>query len=395
MLPNSSFGGATTDAASILHRREPTEKDMLMKRKSSLIFTTLLLVLAGCSSPSETGEDMSSQKDDMAGAVTDMSSDQDMAAQTPDQGDSPDMTDDDMASPPEDMGPDGMDMPDAALDMEQEDMNVEPPTEPTRLRLATWNIFYLDTPEEADESGRVASDYERLAGYVDALGADVVALQEIHGVEGARTLFPEDAWEVQCEERNSRQNVCIALANDAGWNIERHPDVESLQAGNPNLRKGLDVTLSKPGYDSLRMLVVHMKADCYYGNELGGCATFFTQITALEEWIDARAEEDTPYMVIGDFNRFMTEDDEAWLEIDDAMPARADLSRSIAPGNTPCWNGMFSEFIDHIFLEPNNLPWLVDSAQLVFQETDFEAEYKKLSDHCPLWVDLDVPPAQQ
>lgn len=363
-------------------------------RINTYLVIALLVAISGCSSPSEDPADMSTTREDMPSSTADMQEEEDMAVT--DLGNMPDMAAPDMAEGAEDMSEVTQDMPDAAPDMEpvEEDMSFTPPTEPTRLRIATWNIFYLDTPEEAEQAPREPNDYERLSAYADALDADVIALQEIHGEAGARTLFPAEDWDIACEDRNSRQNVCVVVAKDAGWSIERHPDVEALQAGNPNLRKGLDFTLSKRGYESIRMLAVHMKADCYYGDELAGCATYFTQITALEEWIDARAEEETPYMVIGDFNRFMTDDDQAWIEIDDAMPARADLSRSIAAGNTPCWGGMFSEFIDHILLEPNNLPWLVDSAQLVFQETDFEAEYKKLSDHCPLWADLDVPPAQ-
>ena len=354
----------------------------------------LMMHALGCSPPanddadmtSPPREDMSATSDmgnvpaDMEDAVEDMSSVEVDADADADQGS------EDMATA-EDLG-----TPDMDVDMPL-DMAAPMPTEPTRLRLATWNIHYLDTPEEAERAPREQADYDRLKFYADMLAADVIALQEIHGVEGAHTVFSAVDWEVACEDRNSRQNVCLAIKKASGWHATRHPDVESLQANNPNLRRGLDITLEKPGYQPLRVLAVHMKADCYFGDTSGGCATFFQQLDALEAWVDARAEEDTPYVVVGDFNRFMTDDDQAWLELDDGMPARADLTRSIASGSTPCWGGMFSEFIDHIILEPESVPWLVDSAQLVFEETDFEANYEKLSDHCPLWADLDVPPA--
>lgn len=263
-----------------------------------------------------------------------------------------------------------------------------------RLRLATWNIYYLDLPGQGDRIQRTQEDYDRLKKYVTRLEADVVALQEVHGKEAVHTLFPEAQWEVVCEDRNSRQNVCIALKKGLPWSMTKNPDVTELQAGNPNLRNGLDITLNRTGYPSVRVLSVHMKADCFFGMNSGGCATFFTQIKAMETWIDARANANEPYIVMGDFNRFMTDDDEAWKEIDDSDPANADLTRSIAAGNTPCWNNMFSNFIDHIILDTTTVQWLKDSQQLVFDETDFDAFYEKLSDHCPLWADLEIPPNQ-
>ena len=54
---------------------------------------------------------------------------------------------------------------------------------------------------------------------------------------------------------------------------------------------------------------------------------------------------------------------------------------------------MFTEFIDHIVLDPASAGWMQGSDQLVYAETDFYAYYQPLSDHCPLWVDFEVPEA--
>lgn len=321
-------------------------------------------------------KDMTGQEQDMTSPVdmqqgADMRADQDMGGQ--DQG-QPDQ---------------GQDMA-AQDDMStQEDMS-QPQSGP--LRLATWNISYLDLPGQGDRYQRTADDYVLLSKYVARLDADIVALQEVRGVAAVNTIFPADAWEAICEDRSSSQNVCFALRKASGWSAQRQPDVTDLRAGNPNLRAGLDLILTHPDHTtSLRLLNVHLKADCYTGNTAAGCPSFFTQITALETWIDARAEANEAFAVVGDFNRFMTTDDAAWLELDDMMPAGAALTRAIATDNTPCWGGMFSNYIDHIILGTTTNAWLKASEQLVFDETDFDAYYQRLSDHCPIWADLDIP----
>lgn len=346
----------------------------------SLSLSFCLLALTGCPDSSETPKP---DPADQAPAV-DMRAAQDM---TP-----PDMRQDmgkdlsepvdmkDMA-PPKDMeqltddGPDASDMTESG---------------PQTLRFATWNILYLDAPGQGSRAPRTSEDYERLKGYVARLDADVIALQEIHGVDAVRAILPEAQWESWCEQRSSTQNVCMAVRKDAGWTVVKNPDVTELNIGG-NLRTGQDTTLTRQGYKSVRILNVHMKADCYFGDTSPGCTTFFSQIGTVEAWIDARATEQVPFVVMGDFNRFLTDDDKAWLELDDSEPANADLTKTTATDNTPCWGNMFANYIDYIILDPITASWLQESQQLVFDETDFNAFSEKLSDHCPLWADLKIP----
>ena len=288
----------------------------------------------------------------------------------------------------QDQGPDqGPDL-DRSSDMAASDMTA---TARGALRVATWNISYLDVPDRGDRYRRTPEDYALLRTYVERLSADLVALQEVRGVAAVHTIFPADRWEAVCEDRTSSQNVCFALRKASGWTMQRLPDVVELRAGNPSLRAGLDVLVTQRDRAPLRLLNVHLKADCYTGQSAAGCASFFAQIEALETWIDARALADEAFIVLGDLNRFLTADDPAWLELDDQQPAGADLTRAITSDATPCWGGMFSNYIDHIILGAKTTPWLKRAEQLVFQETDFQAYAQRLSDHCPIWADLDVP----
>lgn len=259
------------------------------------------------------------------------------------------------------------------------------------LRLATWNVSLLDEEGEGDNP-RTAADLALLASYVDQLAADVVALQEVRGVTGTETIFPAADWHAECELRNSAQNVCVVLREDSGWTMTRNADVVELNASDPNLRQGLDLTLTMPGREPLRILAVHLKFGCLAGETATDCGVLFDQFDVVEDWIDARVAAGEAHVVLGDFNRFLTADDSVWLDLDDGDPAGADLIRSIPQGTpTPCWSGVFTEFIDHIVLDPTSASWMQASDQLVYAETDFYAYYERLSDHCPLWVDLEVP----
>ena len=112
----------------------------------------------------------------------------------------------------------------------------------------------------------------------------------------------------------------------------------------------------------------------------------------VEDWADDRIAAGEAFAVLGDFNRFLTADDSVWLDLDDNDPKGADLTRSIPQGPPPpCWSDVFTEFVDHIVLDPTATSWMSTSDQLVYDETDFYPYAQQISDHCPLWADFDVP----
>jgi endonuclease/exonuclease/phosphatase family metal-dependent hydrolase len=271
----------------------------------------------------------------------------------------------------------------------------EPPPTPAAasLRLATWNVSRLDLPDQGDNP-RTAADLALMATYADRLAADVVALQEVRGVAGTQTLFPAPAWSAECENRNSGQNVCVVLREDSGWSMTRNADVTALNASDPNLRQGLDLTLSRPGQEPLRVLAIHLRFGCLSGDTNAACPGWVDQLAIVEDWIDARAAAGEAFVVLGDWNRFLTADDTAWAAIDDDDPAGASLTRSIPQGTpTPCWSAVFTEFLDHIVLGQSAATWMSASEQIAYDETDFDTYSVLLSDHCPIWADLEVPAA--
>jgi endonuclease/exonuclease/phosphatase family metal-dependent hydrolase len=221
------------------------------------------------------------------------------------------------------------------------------------------------------------------------LDADIVALQEVEGVEAAKRVFDPAEYNFFFSSRQDVMLTGFAVRNNL--NVIHNPDYSDLSLGS-GIRHGTDITVLING-ESIRMLSVHLKSRCW-GDPLtlntNACIKLKAQLTELEEWIDARAAEQIPFIVLGDFNRRMDiPNDTFWPEIDDGDPANADLSRVTEGLVSDCWAGEFPLYIDHIVLDRVASKWIVDGSFLQLVYTEDESLKEKLSDHCPILIILD------
>ncbi len=264
------------------------------------------------------------------------------------------------------------------------------PTSAEVLKLATWNIEHLRDGIGEGPNPRQKEDFERLARYAEILNADVIALQEIESLEAAARVFAPAKYQLFIEDR--KDVIRTGFAVRKGISAKQNPDYRALNVDG-GLRQGTDVTITVAGRD-IRLLSVHLRSGCW-GDPLDTrsafCDALRRQLPALEAWIDARAAEGVPFVVLGDFNRrFDLPGEEFWREIDDGKPLNADLYR-ITQGETQlCWDREFNLFIDHIVFDKQSTRWIrpYTFEQIVFQES--AAFKKKLSDHCPIAVVLEV-----
>lgn len=259
------------------------------------------------------------------------------------------------------------------------------------LKIATWNLNWLSfrQPGEhglpADVKARAPEDFDRLAIYARQLDADIVALQEVDGYGPASRLFPREAYALHFTHDHVIQRVGFAVRR--GLRFDVNPDVTELAEA--HLRSGADITLHLDGQD-LRILAVHLKTGCrnipMNRARSMACAQLRDQIAPLAAWITARQAEGIPFLVLGDFNRWMDGKDSFLAALDQAAP----LVRATEGRASPCWGK--EAFIDHILAGGQAAQWLVpDSLRvMVYQETGKDWQ-DRLSDHCPVSVRLAAP----
>jgi exonuclease III len=171
-----------------------------------------------------------------------------------------------------------------------------------------------------------------------------------------------------------------------------NPDFAELDIG--DVRRGADLTVML-GDQPVRLLSVHLKSFCHQNdldnvspNDNTDCGKLKRQIPILEGWIEDRAQEGVPVVVLGDFNRrFNIAGDDMWREIDDGDP---DLTKHTEGLMSTCLNSQFPDYIDHIVTDTQGTALVRPGsfAQLLFTTVDPGGQ-ADLSDHCPISVVFD------
>jgi len=256
-----------------------------------------------------------------------------------------------------------------------------------RLVIATWNIQELGDGIGSDRRVRGPDDYERLRRYADMLNADVIAIQEIENEAAAQRVFDPTRYEIVLEHaEGSSFNIRTGFALKRGLTFVHHPDYETI--GLKDLRDGTDIAISI-GSSSVRMLSVHLKAGCIQkslGSADAACSKLSRQIEPLKEWIDARRSENTPFVILGDFNRRLGQGG------DDFLMSLGDSLTPITGGKPQSCPGHAGKLhIDNMLLDRRAQElWDGKFDEIVFSPED-SAFLPGLSDHCPIRVALYFP----
>jgi endonuclease/exonuclease/phosphatase family metal-dependent hydrolase len=261
------------------------------------------------------------------------------------------------------------------------------------LKLATWNLEWLtlrpagDIALPPDVHPKEPDDLRRLQRYALALDADLVALQEADGPEAAMRVFPPESYALHFAAGGVVQRVGFAVRRDLRFTA--NPDFVGLELPGARLRTGADITLELPG-GKLRVLAVHLKQGCRQDRltdtNRPACPLLRAQLAALQGWIAQRRDEGVPFVLMGDFNRWMDGRDAFFAALQGAAP----LARATQLRSSPCWGG--GGFVDHIIAGGAARGWMqADTLRvLVYRETGEEWR-TRLSDHCPVSVRFRLP----
>lgn len=170
------------------------------------------------------------------------------------------------------------------------EVSAVPPKE--GLRVATWNVMFLDedVPDE-----RLAN----LASVIRNLDADIIAFQEVSNVASLRAILPV-GYEVAMAAEVGSQNLALAVREPleiqaaAGALFEGAPYDEAF----PDHRDPLRVYVATQSGVQLAVYVVHLKS-----RSGGRRDTDYQRIAGaslLAGWIRARGEQNV--ILLGDFN---------------------------------------------------------------------------------------------
>lgn len=258
------------------------------------------------------------------------------------------------------------------------------------IRIASWNIEWLNSDDDTGKVKRRQEDYDRLREYATILDADIIALQEIDDEAAVHRVFPQGRYNAHCSQRNNVQRTCIAYKDGLG--VVEEPDLATLNVSG-NVRHGTVIRIERTGSMLLRMMAVHLKSGCFTGDLVSpsgnNCPTLSNQVPILESWAESQT---VPFMIVGDWNRRMQRpNDDLWADLDDDQPVTVGLEIVDIGAPPKCWGGEFSEFIDHIVVDGDAASMIVPSSagQLVYNygHLDFKGV---LSDHCPIFVSINI-----
>ena len=261
------------------------------------------------------------------------------------------------------------------------------------LKLSTWNLEWLtllpagDPALPADVRPKQPAERAMLRHYADLLAADVVAFQEVDGAAAAEEVFPPERYALHLTADHVVQRVGFAVRR--GLAFTANPDLTTLDPPGSWLRSGADITLTWPG-GRLRLLAVHLKQGCRQekltDDARRACPLLRGQLAALQGWVASRQAEGVPFVLVGDFNRWMDGGDAFWP----ALQRTGGLVRATEGRSSPCWGG--GGFIDHIIAGGAARGWMRPETLrvLVYRETG-EDWRERLSDHCPVSVRFELP----
>ena len=271
------------------------------------------------------------------------------------------------------------------------------------LRVAAWNLEHLADTNGEGCVGRDDADYAALAQRIDALGADVIAFQEVENAIAAGRAFDSERWSVEVSGRASTGNgppcsgrpsarlghLATGIAVREGLEYTRNADVSALSAGSRYRRWGTDVTVTRGG-EALRILSVHLKSGCWgaaqddNASSQSSCATLREQMEAIVDWVQARREAGEAFVIAGDFNRRLAvPDDWAWTLLSEDSPGLS----LVTQGRISRCDARFPEYIDHLLYDTDAGVSMVLGT---FEEGNRAADHP---DHCAVLARIRaVPP---
>jgi len=271
------------------------------------------------------------------------------------------------------------------------------------LKLASWNLEHLADTDREGCRPRTHADYQLLKKYAEQLNADVVAVQEVENEQALARVFDPEKWSIEISGNPDRtppakcdktERVLITqrtgFAIKKGLRYTRNPDVIALDIdSNSRLRYGVDITIDAG--TPLRLLSIHLKSGCPAapaGSKDEDCVMLFRQQKVLKDWVSERARDEIPFVIMGDFNRRLQNEEDFWTGLDDPTHPARDLSLPVKRDTESRCRKEFKQFIDYIVFNTESFAMAKPDSFRVLRFDGEESTFP--SDHCPISIELEV-----
>ena len=269
------------------------------------------------------------------------------------------------------------------------------------MSITSWNIVCLrETPEPAfcnsdrfgDNYVRSAEQVEALRQHAQAIGTDILFLQEIENLAAVQGLLP--GWEVTTVG-TAGQNQAVAVSPDSKASVRGVSVFLDLGLSSDTLRPGLAAVIDYAGA-SVHVLAVHLKSGCQRDqleSNDSDCRTLRQQLDVVVDWVDARESRGQPYLLVGDFNRQLENDDPFMLALSQA--ASQPLYRTTVGARPTCWDHLqgapsYRTFIDHHIASASVVAaWGLPTLEIYNYTEEYPDAWEYVSDHCPITATFD------
>ncbi|GAB5466239.1 MAG: endonuclease/exonuclease/phosphatase family protein [Candidatus Kapaibacteriales bacterium] len=248
------------------------------------------------------------------------------------------------------------------------------------LTIGTYNVAWLGDGMD-DKIQRSDADFKNIASIIDALDADILALQEIENVSALRNVVRYlDNYQIQMVDTEAPQ--------DNAFLVKEGITVEELEVYSPinvlleRTRPGLLLSCSKAGFD-FKILSVHFKSTSRYDDTPEKKQLSYDlrrkQSAAVNRFNDSLVAEGIyDFAVLGDFNDNPNRGNSQISELKGKLTF---LTDSLTSCKNPNW-----DMIDHIALGRGLYRKYIENTLFIYNHysTISEQAAYKVSDHCPV-----------
>ncbi|HYF03149.1 MAG TPA: endonuclease/exonuclease/phosphatase family protein [Patescibacteria group bacterium] len=263
-------------------------------------------------------------------------------------------------------------------------------SDPNSVKVGTFNIAWLGDGIR-DRTDRTDEDYRRIADVIAQANPDILGLQEIeNGAAVERVLQFLPGYKYVIGKGGAAQNV--------GFLFKKEISVTPIGEYGPvsvrprRTRPGYVVQCRKGNFDWL-MMSVHFKSTSRYDStaEMRREARQlrFEQARAVSLWADSLLKNGKEHdlIIVGDMNDFPRRKTNASL-----TPILSNENLEFLTYDTrSCWKGALYAIDQIVVSKSAKTRFKTGSEQLYnFNSSLKKAEAQKVSDHCPVMVQLDV-----